>query len=247
MNAEQRRQPANTAGEYHLTFDIDWAPDWSVREVLTILRDHARHATFFVTHDSEVLDDIRADGHVLGIHPNFHPNSTHGPTVTEIVAGLLRLVPTASVMRTHGLHQSSALFHEIVSAFPQINLDVSTLTYKFPHVAGFDWYLSGERLRRVNYDWEDDIAFGDPLFDWASYTPWGPRSIFDFHPIHVSLNSSAEHSYRGLKERHVGPLFTVEADMTLDSRSQVPGTRDFLLAVLASPANSVTLEEIACA
>jgi hypothetical protein len=40
----------------HLTFDIDWAPDKSIDEIRKIINPLGIKATFFVTHNCEVLD-----------------------------------------------------------------------------------------------------------------------------------------------------------------------------------------------
>ena len=56
---------------YAAYFDIDWAPDCCIADVLTLLDGHDTKATFFVTHPCDVLNDIEAACHRLGIHTNF--------------------------------------------------------------------------------------------------------------------------------------------------------------------------------
>ena len=70
----------------HLTFDIDWAPDWIIEEVLTILDLKKVKGTFFITHETPLNREIALRGHNLGIHPNFLPGSSHGKNVFEIIA-----------------------------------------------------------------------------------------------------------------------------------------------------------------
>ena len=42
-----------------LTFDIDWAPDWAIESCVELCTRYDVPATFFVTHDTPVLDQIR--------------------------------------------------------------------------------------------------------------------------------------------------------------------------------------------
>lgn len=188
-----------------LTFDIDWAPDCVLAQLRDRLKLHDVRATFLVTHQSDLLDDLRRDGHTLGIHPNFSPGSTQGDSTLQIIENLLKIVPDASIMRTHGLVQSSRLLIVIARAFPQIQLDLSLFTYRSQRCEITSFYFSPDYppLRRLNYNWEDDIAFNDPEFDPSKFAFWGNEHIFDFHPLHIYLNSSNGSEYSRLKE-HLG-------------------------------------------
>lgn len=42
-----------------LTFDLDWAPDWIIEEVVSILIDNCVKSTWFVTHASPAIDKLR--------------------------------------------------------------------------------------------------------------------------------------------------------------------------------------------
>lgn len=230
---------------YHLTFDIDWAPDWSVRETLAELDAFDTKATFFVTHDTPVLAEIRERGHTIGIHPNFMIGSTQGATPVEIVGNLLAFCPDAEASRAHGLHLGSVILHRVMTEFPQLKYELSTLMYRFPHVSWFDWRMSGVHFKRINYTWEDDLAFDDEELDWSRFEPWADLMIFDFHPIHISLNSHADGDYLALKESLGGsPLNLVDETRARGFESTGPGARDYLRAVLASSAESMTFEEL---
>lgn len=195
-----------------LTFDIDWAPDSVINQVRQQLSTRGHRATFLVTHDSDILTDLRSDGHELGIHPNFAPGSTQGKSTLDIIENLLHIVPDARVMRTHGLVQSSRLFIEIATAFPQLELDLSLFTYRSQYCEMTSFYFSPDHapLQRLNYNWEDDIAFVDPLFDPSKFMPWGLDHLFDFHPLHIVLNSSDGSEYQQLK-KHLGEWSLIRA------------------------------------
>lgn len=58
----------------YLTFDIDWAHDTILEYTVDLLEKHEVAATFFVTHDTPVLNRLRDNPlFELGIHPNFNP------------------------------------------------------------------------------------------------------------------------------------------------------------------------------
>lgn len=237
---------AAAAPRFHLTFDIDWAPDACIAEVAYLLDRAGVRATFLVTHACDVLADLARAGHRLGIHPNFLPRSSHGDSAADVVGHLLEIVPHASVMRTHALVQSTPLLIEVLRAAPQLTLDLSTFTYGFPHVGRFAFAFDDVRMDRINYNWEDDAAFVDPEFDWSMPRFHGPLTVFDFHPIHVALNSRDASAYRRLKGLLGStPLWRASATDLSRARGREPGTRDFLEAVLAAGAVSTDLEEIA--
>ncbi|MGB3909255.1 MAG: hypothetical protein WBL06_02130 [Pseudolysinimonas sp.] len=158
---------------------------------------------------------------------------------------VLALAPDARVMRTHSLVQSTTLFEAILAESPQIEHDLSLLTYGSPHTAWTAWHSRGKRIRRLNYNWEDDLAFDDPNQDWTVYRPVAPIDVLDFHPIHVALNSSREDAYMLLKGR-LGPghLHEAERDDALALRERGPGTADYLHAVLNSTARPLSFEEL---
>lgn len=62
--------PSTWAQRTFLTFDMDWAHDVVMRDTHDLLVAAAVPSTWFVTHDSPFLDELRADPNVeLGIHP----------------------------------------------------------------------------------------------------------------------------------------------------------------------------------
>lgn len=236
---------SSPGGSFHLSFDVDWAPDWAVIDVLDVLSAHSAPATFFITHAGNALEEIIARGHEVGIHPNFLAGSSHGADPVDVMNSILSIAPEARVMRTHSLVQSTPLFENILTTHPQLNFDLSLLTYGSPHTGWTSWRSRGRSIQRLNYNWEDDLAFDDPEQNWTSYRPSAPIDILDFHPIHVALNSSREDSYLRLKGS-LGPGHLHEAtrEDTLAFHEEGPGTADFLLAVLDSGARALSFEEL---
>lgn len=231
---------------YHLTFDIDWAPDSSIALVGSLLDKANVSATFFATHESDVLQDVIRDGHEIGIHPNFLAGTTQGNDPVSIISNLLDLFPDAKAIRTHSLVQSSPLLFEIFSAFPQLRLDMSILTHRLPHVGRFEWNHEEVSFDRINFNWEDDAAFFDKNFDWGAFYFPGDVNIYNFHPIHVHLNSIGLSNYKKLKDRMRVPLNLVDDGLIAEFTGDEPGTRDFLKALLKSNATPLSFEELLC-
>lgn len=231
--------------KFHLTFDIDWAPDFAVEEILVILRAKKIKATFFVTHPSDIVQDILSDGHDVGLHPNFLPNSTQGRSVEEVMDYLLNICPEATSIRTHSLFQSTPLLHRIFSKYSQLKVDLSLLTYKLPFVGSSQWKFEDLSFTRINYNWEDDLAFYDNKFSWDQKKFFSRSVIFDFHPIHVALNSNNNDSYMKLKEDLAGEsLFSVPKNRLLEFRSESSGASDFLQFIVSSNAQAVSLSKL---
>ncbi len=148
-----------------LTFDIDWAPDWCVEVCADLVHNANLRATFFVTHESDILADLRKrDGIELGIHPNLLPGSTHGEGTEVVLDHCISLVPEARAMRTHGLVQSSALFMTVCRKYPQIETDLSLFLPFHSHLTPTRWFFGGDGnyLTRVPYNWARRNQFGHP-------------------------------------------------------------------------------------
>lgn len=199
-----------------LTFDIDWAPDFAIQKVVSILENYNVPGTLFLTHPSVFIENLKDHPLIeFGIHPNFFPGSSQGQSLDEVLGYMLNLYPNTRAMRTHGLFQTSNLYFHIIKHYPQIRYDFSLYTPENPYLRIFNFEDDENNyLTRVPYQWEDDLYFlpqancskdKNILFNYASY------QIFDFHPIHVYLNSNSPLQYKKLKEEISGrPLSCVE-------------------------------------
>lgn len=230
---------------YHLTFDIDWAPDASIALCLDLLNEHGIKGTFFATHETDLNKEILLHGHELGIHPNFLPNTTHGENPQKIIETCLGFAPCARYMRTHSLVQSSRLLYEVFGKFTQLTTDVSLFMHKAKHVQKCRWQFDGVAFNRILYNWEDDAEFCNDLFDYSTACFFGQMTIFDFHPIHVDLNSRNGASYDNLKSSLGSKsLHQASAQMIATHRNTELGATNFLRSILSSSAQAVTLEDV---
>ena len=157
---------------------------------LEILSSAGVKATFFTTHQTDLNKEIVRKGHLLGIHPNFLANSSHGSSVKEVIEYCLKLAPNSWCMRSHGLVQSSPMFKEIFSSFKQLKLDASLFIHKEPMAKKITWALDEVKFDRIIYNWADDAEFVYQNYSGADQKFFGELTVFGFHPIHIFLNSS---------------------------------------------------------
>ena len=230
---------------YALTFDIDWAPDFAILYCLNLLDDARCKATFFATHSTSLNQEIVNRGHDLGIHPNFLPNSSQGASVQAIISECLSYAPDAWCMRTHALVQSSPLLHEIFSKFPQLKLDVSLFMHRSTFSHKVKWEFDSVTFDRLLYNWEDDAQFASYNEDNLPELFFGELTVFDFHPIHVFLNSTDGSEYRNLKlEQPNLPLSSLTKQVVEKHVNPNLGTQSYLKEVLSSKNRCIGLDEI---
>ncbi|MBV7331999.1 hypothetical protein KFU94_27975 [Chloroflexi bacterium TSY] len=187
-----------------ITLDIDWAPDFVIDFVADVLRQHGVRATWFVTHASAAIERLRENAELfeLGIHPNFLTNSTHGTTPTEVLSHCMSLVPKATSMRTHSLYQSSPLLANVLES-TSIHVDVSLFLPRAAHLQPVEYIWQEKTLLRIPFYWEDDFEMERQDTNWRldSYCISGSgMKVFNFHPIHIYLNSADMKPYQALKK-----------------------------------------------
>ena len=223
-----------------ITFDIDWSPDWMIEDVCGILDAHDLPSTWFVTHDSPAIRNLsaRKDRIELGIHPNCLPGSTHGKTEREVLGHMKRIVPAAVSMRTHGLYQTTSFLLLAASEFG-IRLD-SSIFLPVARTESFDLRVETNRLRRVAFQWADDLTMRDPGCSWGlpAWLEDPAVKVFAFHPFHVALNTADYALYERLKRKCPLPQWTEE--FVAEHRNPGEGPRAFLENLARASATSAT-------
>ncbi len=185
-----------------LTLDIDWAPDFIIESVASRLLDAGVKATWLVTHSSPAVEWLATfpDLFELGIHPNFDQRSTHGESPDEVIEHCMALVPEALTVRTHGLIQSTNLLEQILSSSP-IRVDVSLFLPGALQLSPVVFRRKEKDLLRLPIFWEDDFEMEALRPSWRLENQLDGKGlkIFNFHPIHVYLNSCSMVAYEALK------------------------------------------------
>ncbi len=181
-----------------ITFDVDWAPDYVIDYVAEKLKNLKIKATWFITHDSPSIQKLLDNSlFEIGLHPNFYNNSTQGNGIDDILKNLKKIVNDAKSIRTHGLYQSSEIFLKFNKY--GIENDVSILFSNESNI--FPHYSKIFKITRIPFYWEDDVEMENGI-DWKNvkkhFNVFGLK-IFNFHPIHIFLNSNNMKNYNKLK------------------------------------------------
>jgi hypothetical protein len=185
-------QPPSWEERVFLTFDVDWASDAVIGDTIDLVEEAGVGATWFVTHDSPILERLRSNpGFELGIHPNFNflleGDGRNGATAAEVLDRLLAVVPEAKAVRSHSMAQTAVL----LNLFAERGL-THDCNHFIPGEAGMElrpWrYYNG--LIKVPYFWEDDVhCLLDPKPSVTALASQPGLRVFDFHPIHIFLNT----------------------------------------------------------
>lgn len=181
-----------------LTLDIDWANDDVINHSIDIIEKHDASATWFVTHQTPVLERIRNNKKFeLGIHPNFNfllnGDARNGRNASEVIDRLMTIVPEARSVRSHFMTQSSYLMNLFKS---------KGLTHECNHfvpeqaLIKLKPWLHWNEMIKIPYFWEDDVACQSKANSrMCKLKNRAGLKVFDFHPIHIFLNTECMSRY----------------------------------------------------
>lgn len=210
-----------------LTFDMDWANDEVLEDFYSLLEKYDLKGEINVTHYTKWLELWDRDRLEYGIHPNFNESLFGNPTrsADSIVGELLNIVPGAKTLRSHSLVQSSGLqmlFSRVgieyeMNSYIPMNEGLCIAPFKsideghmiLPFIFEDDIYLNMSEKRDVKWYLSDRFV--------------APR-IFNFHPIHLFLNSDSFTSYE-----HAKPHLSNYLKLKNYVNTKKYGIRDFFI------------------
>lgn len=215
-----------------LTFDIDWACDEILADTIDIVESYGVAATWFVTHDTPLLERLRSNPFFeLGIHPNFNSllegDLSKGANASEVLDRILAVVPEAKCVRSHSMTQSSLL----LSLFRQKGL-THDCNHFIPETfwGPLEPWCLWNGLIKAPYFWEDDVhCLYKSRIELDELLARQGLRIFDFHPIHVFLNTEDITRYEKTR-----PIHSCHADLLLHRNERVTGARNHLITLLRS-------------
>lgn len=178
------------------SLDADWVSDEILEWAIGLFKNEGWPVTVFATNASEVLRRSHNDPYVdISIHPDFFQNNDHEKTILE----LIKLFPDSKGVRSHGLFEYANLLN--LYRKHGLSWDSSQLLYLCRNIMP---YRHPSGLIRLPIFWEDDDYFSDNP-DWRVERLGLEKSgvkCFDFHPIHLFLNTYIASQYTYAKERH---------------------------------------------
>lgn len=207
-----------------ITADIDWAPEPVIEHMVTLFESRKMKCTFFCTHFSEVLLGANKELFELAIHPNFNPliEGQNGSSV-EIIDNLMSIYPDAKGVRSHCMLQST----KILNQFAEIGLLYES-NHFLPYHTNVSAFLLWNGMIRLPYIWEDDIhwSYGYNFNSLGVDLNDHGLKIFDFHPIHIYLNTTNGDHYLRAKIFYQNPT---ELQKFRNDGMQVKGAKDVLM------------------
>lgn len=217
------------ASKIFLSFDIDWAHDEVLADTINIVRDIGVASTWFVTHNTPLLHQLRnLNGAELGIHPNFNPlldgtSVDTGNTAEKIIRSILSVVPDVRSIRSHSLTQNERL----VDQFRSAGL-THVSNFFIPHGRGVEIkpFRIWNDIVIVPHCWQDNVALKMHLSFPTEAELCSGFHVFNFHPIHVFLNTEHLDRYERTRHLHQTP------DELIKHRYDGVGTRTRLLELL---------------
>jgi hypothetical protein len=207
------------------TSDIDWAPEEVIHDMLSIFERFNTRCTLFVTHNSEVIRKCNRDLFEVAIHPNFNDILFNKAlfSAEEKIKELLDFYPEAKGVRSHSMTQSSAL----LNLFRKSGLIYESNQF-IPYSKHLEPQILWNGLKRVPYNWEDDMHYlHSKTFDSDGFDDYSGLRIYDFHPVHVFLNSENEARYMRAKE-----FYKNTDELKKFKNEERKGTRNLLFTIL---------------
>ncbi|MBK9782011.1 MAG: hypothetical protein IPP55_18545 [Anaerolineales bacterium] len=217
-----------------LTFDIDWAHDDVLNDTIDLVEEANIAATWFVTHETPLLSRLRANSKFeLGLHPNFNflleGDIRNGKNCHEVIDRMYAIVPEAVSARSHSMTQNSGILELFKSR--GLTHEVNHFIPAQTHIELKPWLL-WNNLVRVPYNWEDDVHCMYGLEKrLSSFIRFSGLKVFDFHPIHIFLNTENLDRYERTRPLHQKP------DELIKHRYEGYGTRNRLLELLMMAKN----------
>ena len=217
------------SGTVFVTMDMDWANDGVLRDTVSLAEKLEIPVTMFVTHDTPMLAELRAHPLFdLGIHPNFLPqlNGQSEKTFLKTLEEMHALVPEARVIRCHALVDATPV---LVSA-RQLGFEAD-LNLFIPLSSGISLkpYTHFSGLRRLPFFYEDDAwALEQDHPSPEQHMAADGLKIFNFHPIHLYLNTETMDRYGRAKAYY----HDFDRLAPFINRGEGFGARDFLLRIV---------------
>jgi hypothetical protein len=207
-----------------VTFDIEWAPDEVLGDLFTILSRYSFPVTLFATHKSASLEEM-SRVYEIGLHPNFNPffqNAFHS-SPRAILHELKSWYPDAVGVRCHSRTVSALLIDQFISV--GLRYDANQIC---PYQEGLRPYNYLGFCRFTDF-WQDDVhaLYQRPFILSDIPVESEGMKIFNFHPVHIYLNTESPERYEAARAHYQEPQKLIEFRNT-----QTKGTRDLLIELL---------------
>lgn len=214
-----------------ISFDIDWAPDYMIKNVINILNNYTVNSTFFVTHNSQVIQDTNEDQIELASHLYISNDSSQGSNIEKVIEKLRRWYPNKKIDGNR-FHLLSHSYRDLsIMGKKGYKYDISALRFNSPYI--LPAFHNDLNLSLLSYFWEDGICENSniPLTISEVNIDSPGIKIFNFHPMNIYINSpSADARINFLKQNP--DLLNTPEEISENFRKKGPGSYDFIIELL---------------
>ena len=209
---------------FAITFDIEWTPDEILLDLFNLLSRYSVTVTLFATHKTAVLEDIKGV-YEIGLHPNFNPLFYQNDRVTsyEILEQVKSWYPDAVGVRSHSRTVSAILIDQFISM--GLRYDANQIC---PYQDGLMPYAYRGFCRFTDF-WQDDVhaIYRRPFVLSNIPIDSAGMKIFNFHPVHIYLNTESLERYQVARVHYQDPRKLAEFRNT-----KTKGARNLLIEIL---------------
>lgn len=185
---------------YVFTTDIDFAPEWAIKETINVFKQFEVPLTPFITHPSEaIVKEYRSKDkqRYVCLHPWFG-SGLQGETFVDVMNTMIHLWPAARGIRTHGFDYTSKMKKKFFKNM--LKYDSSPCLFLQPYCTPLR-DCSGLTLFPVW--WEDDVhlskalPFEKEIIEKDLTIPG--LKVINTHPILFTLNIPDKASARRIR------------------------------------------------
>jgi hypothetical protein len=214
--------------------DMDWAPEEVIDYSLALLDEYGISATLFMTNKVE----LHTRAHELAIHPNFV-----SVDFEKHLAERLEDFPDAKGTRSHSLFYTERLR----PLYMKFGLEYQSNAMMYRHHGTRPFHIAPSTLE-IPLFWMDnfyiEMESGRPDYNFADLGLDEPGlKVFDFHPVHVFLNTETMDRYEEAKKHYKEPK-----ELAAYRNTETRGTKDIFVDLLrhaSAGGSAATLGEIA--
>lgn len=214
--------------ELYLTFDMDWAIDEVLFDFYSLVKELSVVGVIHVTHETKFINMFREEKILdCGIHPNYNfllgGGQNEGESVEDILTKIKNIVPEAKCVRSHALTTSSI----IESTYSNYGIEYDLNTY-IPVQEGmkiFPYRVLTNGAMVLPFIFEDDVYLAESkrrTVDFYLGDDFEAPRIFNFHPIHLYLNTDKIETYENAR-----PFFKDIKQLEKMRNTENYGIRDF--------------------
>jgi hypothetical protein len=170
-----------------ITLDVDWANENILNYCINLLNKYNIKATFFATHDSDILKNLDTSKFEIGLHPNFNNSNCD---FEKPIKDLKKNYPEAIGGRSHGLFVSSG----ILQNYKKYGLKYESNNFLYLH-SNLQTTKRFNGFQSIPFFWSDDKIIELESEEKNTYLDIEGLKIYNFHPIHIFLNTPTEKYY----------------------------------------------------